>query len=84
LQKYENLSLQQAFDRTGVLFQEVIDTFISSKNKLLAQYQDDENVKIYSDNLEYTANANIEWSFKTTRYFGKDGDKVKENLVIFV
>ncbi|GJE85095.1 terpenoid synthase [Phanerochaete sordida] len=83
LQREEGLDLQAASDRVGVHFQELVDRFSDAKARLPSFGKElDEVTANHIMAMEAWVAGNLEWSFGTRRYFGKNNAKVRETLVV--
>ncbi|THU80222.1 terpenoid synthase [Dendrothele bispora CBS 962.96] len=78
LMVYHGHSLQSAMDYVGDLCKQTIDGF--NENKKITSWGEevDKMVKAYVQGLQDWIVGSLHWSFMTTRYFGADGQQVKE------
>ncbi|KAF9256050.1 terpenoid synthase [Marasmius fiardii PR-910] len=75
--------LQTAMDHIGKLCMESMDRFVRERSKLPSWGpQTDQQVNIYLDGLADWMAGNIHWSFKSHRYFGKNGSEVKRSRMV--
>ncbi|KAK7035396.1 Anterior gradient protein 2 [Paramarasmius palmivorus] len=89
--KEKKCSIQDAIDYIAEMCQERLDEYQKAKASL-ARRARSENDKVYANALRdgvqaleeygHWVRGNIEWSFKTERYFGKQNKAVKESLVV--
>ena len=82
--EHHGMNLQEAIDKVGELCKDTIDAFISNLERV-PDFEDDQvnrEVKIYIQGLQDWIVGSLHWSFETDRYFGKDGQKVKETRII--
>ena len=91
LMHHEGLGLQEATDKIGKLFQELVDTFIRGKSTLpsFAALPDgyngvDEDVSKLVHSMEQWVIGNLTWSFETPRYFGAEGNNVSRTLIVSI
>lgn len=84
----EKITLQQAADYAGELFQSLLDMFQMNKAQLPSFATTtgvdgvDRDVEKYVHALELAVVGNLCWSFETKRYFGEDKEQVKRTLVV--
>lgn len=78
------MNLQEAVDKVGELCKNTIDAFISNLERIpdFGDEQVNREVKIYVQGLQDWIVGSLHWSFETERYFGKDGQKVKETRIV--
>ena len=79
------MSAQQAFDYLATMLDEryhAFDTVIAS----LPSWGEaiDNDVQTYVEGVRNVVRANLNWSFRTERYFGKRKDEVKSTCLIEV
>nr|BCX55498.1 sesquiterpene synthase [Phanerodontia chrysosporium] len=83
LQREKNIDLQAASDYVGVHFKELADKFEANKALLPSFGKElDDVVAHHIMAMEAWVAGNLEWSFGTRRYFGKNHMKVRETLVV--
>ncbi|EPQ55293.1 terpenoid synthase [Gloeophyllum trabeum ATCC 11539] len=83
LMEERNLSLQEACDYVGVYFQDLMDRFQSSRQKLPSWgVKTDKAVSDFLDGLENWVATNLEWSFLTQRYFGPSVAEVRQTRLV--
>ncbi|GJE85104.1 terpenoid synthase [Phanerochaete sordida] len=83
LQREEGIDLQAASDRVGVHFQKLVNRFNDAKARLPSFGKAlDEITANHIMAMEAWVAGNLEWSFGTRRYFGKNNVKVRETLVV--
>ncbi|GJE85113.1 terpenoid synthase [Phanerochaete sordida] len=83
LQREEGIDLQAASDRVGEHFSELVDLFNDAKARLPCFGKElDEITANHVMAMEAWVAGNLEWSFATRRYFGKNNVKVRESLVV--
>jgi len=78
------MNLQEAVDKVGELCKNTIDAFISNLERI-PDFEDERvnrEVKLYAQGLQDWIVGSLHWSFETERYFGKDGQKVKETRIV--
>lgn len=78
------MNLQEAVDKVGELCKSTIDAFISNIERI-PDFEDERvnrEVKLYVQGLQDWIVGSLHWSFETERYFGKDGQKVKETRIV--
>lgn len=82
--EHHNMTLQQAVDQVGELCRQTIDTFAENLKRIpsFGDEKLDKDVQTYVDGLRYWISGSLHWSFKTERYFGKDGEQVKKTRII--
>lgn len=84
----KKITLQQAADYVGELFQSLLDMFQVNKAQLpsFATVTGidgvDEDVEKYVHALELAVVGNLCWSFETKRHFGEDKEQIKRSLVV--
>ena len=75
--------MQEALDHTGIVFSELIDKFLSAKQRIRSFGEDtDRMVKLYIEGMEDWIAGNIHWSYDCGRYFGNTGQEVKASGVV--
>jgi hypothetical protein len=81
--KEYKMSLQEAADHLGVVFQNLVKEYMESK-ELIRSYGPnvDELIHAYIQHVSYWVAGNLEWSFKSQRYFGTDSDEVRKSGVV--
>lgn len=84
----KDMTLQQAADYVGELFQSLVDTFQKHKEQLpsfsvvAGDNNVDNDVATYVHTVEQAIIGNIFWSFETKRYFGEDRERVRRTLIV--
>ena len=84
----KHLTLQEAVDYAGDLFQSLVKKFEANKKQLpsftaISNDRDiDKHVQMYVTALELAVAGNLFWSFETKRYFGEERKDVKSTLVV--
>ena len=84
LMKERSIDLQEASDVIGQQFQTLMARFVETKARLpsFGNATLDDAVSKYVAAMEHWVIGNLEWSFKTNRYFGAEHMRVKETLVV--
>lgn len=83
LQRSMNTDLQGAADYVEVHFRELAAKFEDAKSRLPSFGEElDAIVDKYIMATECWIIGNMEWSFDTRRYFGSDGPKIRESLIV--
>jgi hypothetical protein len=85
LMKGKGMTLQEASDHVGVVFQSLVDTYM--KNKTLVRSfgpEHDAHIQTYIENVGQWAVGNLEWSFKSQRYFGPAHEEIRKTGVVRV
>ncbi|PFH51684.1 hypothetical protein AMATHDRAFT_2790 [Amanita thiersii Skay4041] len=83
LMRYHNHTLQSAVDYVGDLCSKTIDRFIEYQKKLPSWGPEvDDMVKRYVQGLQDWIVGSLHWSFQTTRYFGNEGQQVKQHRLV--
>ncbi|KAH7884649.1 terpenoid synthase [Phlebopus sp. FC_14] len=73
----EGISVQDAMDRAGVVFGELMDRYLRDKCRIRSWGPEiDEDVAQYMDAIGYWVVGNLQWSFETPRYFGDQREEV--------
>ena len=82
--KHHGMNLQEAVDKVGELCKNTIDAFISNLERIpdFGDEQVNREVKLYVQGLQDWIVGSLHWSFETERYFGPDGQKVKETRIV--
>ena len=83
LMKTNGVTLQEAANHVGVVFESLMDTYV--KNKALVRSfgpEHDANIQAYMQNVGYWVVGNLEWSFKSQRYFGSAHEEVRRTGVV--
>lgn len=78
------MDVQEAFNKVGELCSETMHTFAENL-KLVPSFGDeqlDKDVQLYIRGLQDWISGSLHWSFKTERYFGKHGERVKRTRTI--
>jgi len=78
------MNLQEAVDKVGELCRNTINAFISNLERIpdFGDERVNREVKLYVQGLQDWIVGSLHWSFETERYFGKDGQKVKETRIV--
>jgi hypothetical protein len=83
LMREQGLNLQGAVDYIGRLCKCSIQRFEDNRDILPSWGNElDRQVAIYVEGLQNWIVGSLHWSFDSTRYFGKDGHKIKQDRVI--
>ncbi|KAH6908307.1 isoprenoid synthase domain-containing protein [Coprinopsis sp. MPI-PUGE-AT-0042] len=83
LMEYHGMTLQQAVDYVGDLCKQTIDAFCQNKQNLPSWGPEiDDMVARYVQGLQDWIVGSLHWSFQTTRYFGKEGQAVKQHRFV--
>lgn len=83
LMESNGLSLQEAANHVGVAFESMMKDYV--KNKSLVRSfgsKHDANIQAYMENIAYWVVGNLEWSFRSKRYFGTDQETVRKTRVV--
>ena len=76
-------NLQEAADRAGVLFGDLMNRFIAERKKLPSWGPDlDRDVSRYVDAIGGWVVGNLCWSFESRRYFGSSNEDVKRTRIV--
>ncbi|KAF2103158.1 terpenoid synthase [Rhizodiscina lignyota] len=79
LKKSRGLSTQEAFDEIGLLLDERFKKWDSLMATLPSWGEEnDRQVQLYLDGVKGHVSSNTNWSFMSQRFFGRDGQAVKE------
>ena len=79
----EEMSLQEAMDHSGRLFEQRIDDFLQGKAAIRScQPRVDSDVQAYIMGLEQWIIGSTNWCFDAGRFFGHDVDSVKRTRVV--
>lgn len=82
-QRSRGMTMQESLDHTGIVFSELIDKFLSAKQRIRSFGEDtDRMVKLYIEGMEDWIAGNIHWSYDCGRYFGNTGQEVKASGVV--
>ncbi|KAJ3567287.1 hypothetical protein NP233_g6469 [Leucocoprinus birnbaumii] len=77
------LDLQEAVDFVGEMCKSAIDRFIKERDSLPSWGPEiDRQVKAYAQGLADWIVGSLHWSFESTRYFGKNGRKIKQTRIV--
>ena len=83
LMEANGFNLQEAADRAGVLFGDLVSRFIAERKKLPSWGPDlDRDVSRYVDAIGHWVVGNLCWSFETPRYFGPSLEDVKRTRIV--
>ena len=84
LMQEKKIGLQTASDLIGQHFETLMSRFVETKAQLpsFGSAALDDAVAKYVAAMEHWVIGNLEWSFKTNRYFGAEHLRVKESLVV--
>lgn len=82
LMNKNKITLQEAFDEAGLLFQKHFDNVMECKKKLLNNFKNDD-LRKRIEFLEDAIAGHLEWCVQTKRYF-KNGIDIKINPVIVI
>ncbi|EEB94990.1 hypothetical protein MPER_06109 [Moniliophthora perniciosa FA553] len=83
LMKLNGHTLQSALDYVGQLCKETIDNFNESRKNIPSWDPEvDDIVQRYVKGLQDWIVGALHWSFMTTRYFGENGQEVKNNRYV--
>ncbi|KAG2340424.1 terpenoid synthase [Suillus weaverae] len=83
LMRERGLDLQGAVDYSGQMCKSAMRRFEDNRATLPSWGEEvDRQVAIYVQGLQDWIVANLHWSFESTRYFGKDGQAVKQDRII--
>ena len=83
IMKEKKLGLQETIDFVGSAFQNHLSDFITAKAALRSFGKDtDADVTRFIGALETWIVGNINWSFATKRYFGRDHEEIRKTLVV--
>lgn len=82
--KHHGMNLQEAVDMVGKLCKDTIDAFVSNIERIpdFGDERVNREVKLYVQGLQDWIVGSLHWSFETERYFGKDGQKVKDTRIV--
>ncbi|KAF5373605.1 hypothetical protein D9758_000965 [Tetrapyrgos nigripes] len=76
-------TLQSSMDYVGDLCKQTIDDFNENKTKIPSWGPEiDDNVQRYVEGLQNWIVGSLHWSFMTTRYFGTDGEAIKQHRTV--
>ena len=91
LMHHEGLRMQEAANKIGNQFQELVNTFNHGKETLpsFADSPDgyegiDDDVMKFVHSMEQWVIGNLTWSFETPRYFGAEGKEVARSLTVTI
>ena len=78
-----NMTLQEAADHIGLLYQSNIDAYNKNK-RLIPSFgeKSDRNVEAYLRAMDYWIIGLLEWDFRSKRYLGDKGEEVKLSHVV--
>ena len=81
--KTKGMSLQEAFDYIGVLFESLMTGYLKDKS-LVRSYdpETDADVRAYFRNMDDWVSGNLEWNFQSKRYFGDEHERVRVSHVV--
>lgn len=80
-----DISLQQATDRIGSTCEQLVQRMVEGKSTIRSfGVNVDVQVQAFIRGLEQMVVGNINWSFATKRYFGEEGNRVKEDRVVVI
>lgn len=83
LMKAEGMTLQQAADRVGVVFDELVQQHIALQAQLPSWGAEiDADVRKYISAMECWSIGNLHWSFSTPRYLGAQREEARQTLVV--
>lgn len=83
LMREHGTDLQTASDMVGEHFQKLMDQFIMLQGQLPSWSPEvDAAVTDYITAMQHWVIGNLEWSFKTQRYFGKEHARIKDTRVV--
>lgn len=85
IMKSHDLNVQDAVDHIGEQYRQLRDRFLTDRETLPSWSEDvNRELKEYIEGLGNWVTANVEWSFESERYFGKDGPEIRQhrNLVL--
>ncbi|KIP08907.1 hypothetical protein PHLGIDRAFT_103744 [Phlebiopsis gigantea 11061_1 CR5-6] len=83
LQQEMGVTLQDAADYVGLHFKELVAKYEAGKARMPSFGEDvDLLILQFYTLMECWVVGNIEWSFETGRYFGKDSAKVQATLIV--
>lgn len=83
LMREHGTDLQTASDMVGEHFQKLMDQFIMLQGQLPSWSPEvDAAVTDYITAMQHWVIGNLEWSFKTRRYFGKEHARIKDTRVV--
>jgi hypothetical protein len=83
LMREQGLDLQGAVDHLGRLCKSTVQRFEDNRAILPSWGEElDRQVSVYVEGLQNWIIGSLHWSFDSTRYFGKDGDTVKQDRII--
>ncbi|KZS92138.1 terpenoid synthase [Sistotremastrum niveocremeum HHB9708] len=78
-----NLTVQEAMDWTGALFESIVQKFLAALNKVPSWGPDiDSKVAVYIDGLGNWVRGHEVWSFECLRYFGKKGKDIRNSRLV--
>ena len=83
LMKSKGVTLQEAVNHVGVEFQSLVDIYMKNK-ALVGSFgpEHDANIQTYIQNVGQWGVGNLEWSFKTQRYFGPAHEEIRKTGVV--
>ncbi|KII89723.1 hypothetical protein PLICRDRAFT_562693 [Plicaturopsis crispa FD-325 SS-3] len=83
LMKERGMDDQAAADYVGVYFAELMSVFVEGRKRLTTRGPlVDADVARCVDAMGHWVVGNLEWSFQSQRYFGRDAAEVKRTLVV--
>ena len=83
LMEANNCTLQDAVDRSKVLFGDLMSRFIAERKRLPSWGPDlDRDVSLYVDTLCYWIVGNLHWCLETPRYFGTSREYVRRTRIV--
>ncbi|EAU88892.1 hypothetical protein CC1G_12294 [Coprinopsis cinerea okayama7 len=83
LMEHHGHTLQSAVDYVGSLCQQTINTFCENKQQLPSWGPEiDDMVAKYVQGLEDWIVGSLHWSFQTRRYFGDEGQEIKQHRLV--
>lgn len=83
LMKSKGMTLQEAADHVGLVFKSLMDDY--NKYKALVRSfgpEHDANIQAYIRNIGGWVIGNLEWSFKSQRYFGPENEEIRRTRVV--
>ena len=77
------MTLQEAADHIGLLYQSNIDAYNKNK-RLIPSFgeKSDRDVEAYLRAMDYWIIGLLEWDFRSKRYLGDKGEEVKLSHVV--
>ena len=76
-------TLQEAADRAGVIFGDLMNRFVAERKKLPSWGPNlDRDIGRYVDAIGHWVVGNLCWSFETSRYFGPALEDVRRTRVV--